>query len=417
MARTDNLKNYLTDVANAIREKTNTTDKIKASEFDDKIKGISGASEQWEWTLNNVIDFGSANPTFFKGRTYLKVLPNYLEDKCLEITNWSNAFNGCTNLTEIDINTSNGTNFERTFYNCKGIVDGEVFATNVDFSKATTLFECFLGCSSMTKSPKIDTQATNMRGVFYNCPKLAIVSEIDTSNATNLIDIFGLDAQLTIVPQLNTSKVTALEGVFRGCSSLENFPTLDCSSVTSLTNLFQNCSKLTNSQIKLVNMNTAKTINAPSMFQNCIALTSLDKTMVDASHFYNLTSFVEGCTALESVDLDFSSVNNYLATFRGCTNLKSIKTLDFTNVVNNTYLNNMFVNCTALEDVEIVAESIKVNISFINSSLLTDTSIQNIIDGLATVSTQRTLTLHADVKAKLTDEQKNTITTKNWKLA
>lgn len=66
MARTDNLKNYLTDVANAIREKTKTTDKIKASEFDDKIRGISGASEQWEWALNNVINFSSANPTFLR---------------------------------------------------------------------------------------------------------------------------------------------------------------------------------------------------------------------------------------------------------------------------------------------------------------------------------------------------------------
>lgn len=126
MARTDNLKNYLTDVANATREKTKTTDKIKASEFDDKIRGISGASEQWEWALNNVINFSSANPTFFKGNTYLKVMPNYFNEECVKITNWSNAFNGCSNLVDIDIDTSAGTNFTSTFRACTKLTDESI---------------------------------------------------------------------------------------------------------------------------------------------------------------------------------------------------------------------------------------------------------------------------------------------------
>lgn len=53
------------------------------------------------------------------------------------------------------------------------------------------------------------------------------------------------------------------------------------------------------------------------------------------------------------------------------------------------------------------------------SPLLSDTSVQNIIDCLIdlTGQTTQTLTLHADVKAKLTDEQIATITSKNWTLA
>ncbi len=45
MARTDDLRNYLTDVANSIRTKKGTTDKIIAENFDNEINGISGGLE------------------------------------------------------------------------------------------------------------------------------------------------------------------------------------------------------------------------------------------------------------------------------------------------------------------------------------------------------------------------------------
>ncbi len=75
-----------------------------------------------------------------------------------------------------------------------------------------------------------------------------------------------------------------------------------------------------------------------------------------------------------------------------------------------------FNNCNNLRKISFVAESIKWSVKF-TSAVLSDESIQSIIDGLATVETAQTLTLHADVKAKLTDEQKATITNKNWNLA
>lgn len=46
MARTDNLNNFLTDVAEAIREKKGTTETINASSFDEEIKNLpSGGGE------------------------------------------------------------------------------------------------------------------------------------------------------------------------------------------------------------------------------------------------------------------------------------------------------------------------------------------------------------------------------------
>jgi hypothetical protein len=87
--------------------------------------------------------------------------------------------------------------------------------------------------------------------------------------------------------------------------------------------------------------------------------------------------------------------------------------------------NNMFADAYALLEVRfkentigsIYSENAKV-ISFINSPVLSDASIQSIIDGLAdlTGATAQTLTLHATVGGKLTEAQKATVTAKNWTL-
>ena len=42
MAKTDNLSDFLTDVANSIRTKTGTTEQINAQDFSNKILSIKG---------------------------------------------------------------------------------------------------------------------------------------------------------------------------------------------------------------------------------------------------------------------------------------------------------------------------------------------------------------------------------------
>lgn len=91
--------------------------------------------------------------------------------------------------------------------------------------------------------------------------------------------------------------------------------------------------------------------------------------------------------------------------------------LNYSAVTNANYMNGFF-NCGALVEVRIVPNTIKLSISFANCSNLSSDTIQSIIDGLAdlTGGTAQTLTLHATVGSKLTDEQKATITAKNWEL-
>ena len=47
MSKENNLTDFLTDVADAIREKKGTTDKINPQDFSDEIKGIKTSSSIW----------------------------------------------------------------------------------------------------------------------------------------------------------------------------------------------------------------------------------------------------------------------------------------------------------------------------------------------------------------------------------
>lgn len=73
-----------------------------------------------------------------------------------------------------------------------------------------------------------------------------------------------------------------------------------------------------------------------------------------------------------------------------------------------------FLYTPKLEYIRFVPSTINFSISFQQSSVLSNESIQSIIDGLATVTSSTELTLHQTVKNKLTEEQKSVIESKGW---
>lgn len=125
----------------------------------------------------------------------------------------------------------------------------------------------------------------------------------------------------------------------------------------------------------------------------------------------------EGLKTIEIVG-DTSSVTTFGSAFRNRKNLESVLgEIDFSSSANN--ITDLFMNNQILKEFYPKAETIKVSMNLNNSPLYTDESIQAIINGLAdlTGETAKTLTLHATVKGKLTEEQIASITSKNWTLA
>ena len=130
------------------------------------------------------------------------------------------------------------------------------------------------------------------------------------------------------------------------------------------------------------------------------------------------------CHNLEYLTVDMTKVvdatggyTGFNSTFRYCYALKRI---DGQISLLNCVPENTFSLCYALEYVAFLPNSINKSLSLLDSSNLSAEGIQTLINALVTITDDvaRTLSFHEDVKAKLTDEQKATITqTKGWTLA
>ena len=122
-------------------------------------------------------------------------------------------------------------------------------------------------------------------------------------------------------------------------------------------------------------------------------------------------------TVLKKVTFNFStqSITNCFQTFGNRQALETIDgvPLDFSsNTTNNIQ---PFVNCYSLKNFKVVKNSINKTFLVAHSNLLSTDTIQSIIDGLATVSTAQTLTLHNNLK--ILQSQVDSANAKGWTVA
>lgn len=128
-----------------------------------------------------------------------------------------------------------------------------------------------------------------------------------------------------------------------------------------------------------------------------------------------MTSTFSNCGILEEVVLNFSTKNivSYENAFPNSRKLKKITgVLDFSSATSTIW---MFDNCLNLKEVTFAPNTLSISISLHSSSNLTSESVQSIIDGLATVETAKTLTLHKNVK--ILQSQVDSANAKGWTVA
>ena len=200
---------------------------------------------------------------------------------------------------------------------------------------------------------------------------------------------------------------------FFAYSSMAEFPSgLDTSNSTSFNSMFANCTNLVTSPV----IDTAKGKDFTNMYNgdsNLAGTVELDLSSINGS--YTVSSLFQNCGKVEKVILkNARGIVNLIYTFFGCKSLVTIEgSIDLSAT---TSTNNAFARCDSLKDIRFVAGSIRVSISFSESEVLSNESTQSILDGLADLTgvTTQTLTLHKNIV--LTDEQKATISSKNWTL-
>ena len=145
MATNNNLQDFLTDIANAIRTKTQTTEPINAQDFSAKILNIQtgGGGEN---TLKKLLDATkSASSLFFNysGTTVEGLIqPNDTEN----VTNMGSMCSYCSNITTIpQLNTSKVNSIDGMFYNCSKLTT----IPALDVSKVKYATNTFNNCTNL----------------------------------------------------------------------------------------------------------------------------------------------------------------------------------------------------------------------------------------------------------------------------
>ena len=151
MAKTDNLGDFLKDIADSIRTKTGTTELINAQDFSDKILSIqTGGGEN---TLKKLLD----------------------------------AIKSCYYL----------------FFNYQGISVDDLIQPN-DTENVTNMGSMFYNCNNLTAVPLLDTsKVKNMSQMFWQCNNLQTIPAFDCSNVTNMNNIFASCSSLKSILMTN----------------------------------------------------------------------------------------------------------------------------------------------------------------------------------------------------------------------
>lgn len=243
MARTNNLTNFLTDVASAIKTKTGDSTAIPASQFDTKITNIStGHLDNTEYQeANDDLD------DILEGSTPTTIYP----------PDWSQI------------------GYEDT---PQGIIDG--------FNYAKEIYDNW------------DSSVISLNNKFYNNKKLMIFPSVDTSNVINMQQAFAYSSLFSI-PLIDTRKVTDFKYAFRGCIFTE-IPLLDFSSGGSFTGMFVNCDNLV--EIPTFNFSTTKRYSMSSMFSSCTSLKNVP--LLDIKNVNDISNMFSNCSSLTDESLN-----------------------------------------------------------------------------------------------------------------
>ena len=280
MAKNDNLKDFLTDVADAIREKKGSTDPINPQDFSSEIASIQSGGDIWGF---DTIGYSPQNIPMKEWVEYSKLkMEQFTPSNALTI-----------------------------FKNDRGLH----FAPLVDLSGITSMVEMFYGCYSLVVVPLYDTSnVMNMSSMFKYCSALTTIPQLDTSKVTHMSQMFNGCSSLTTIPQLDTSKVTNMGQMFIYCSALTTIPQFDVSSLTNMYLTFSGCTSLQFALIKNIGKSTLTTYDfsgATVWGENSDEIPDARQSLIDSLITY---SYDRASNGMETATIKLSATTKALLT-------------------------------------------------------------------------------------------------------
>lgn len=379
MARINNLTNFLTDIATAIKSKTGRNTNITPSNFDTEILSIASdlGSKNISISSNGTSTYQASNDNldgYSSVAITTNVQPN-LQSKTVSPTtseqtvSADNNYDGLSQVTvsaiqtetkTVNPSTSNVTVTPSSNKYLSGVtvnavdntIDNNIVASNikkdVSILGVTGTYDnsSSLGTKTITENGTYNASSDSVDGysqVTVNVPNsgssftitngrylFAYGSRIECydellalfQNVTNVSDMFyNATVPSSIdLSKLNKFNITDMSYMF-SYSDLKDadLTKLDTSSVTTMYSMFSSIKGVTS--LDLSNFDTSNVTDMRSLFQFSSVLTQLDLSNFNTSKVTSMSSMFWSLYYLQELDIsnfDFSGVTSYGSIFKNC---------------------------------------------------------------------------------------------------
>lgn len=365
MAKNDNLKDFLTDVADAIREKKGTTDLINPQDFSSEITSIQSGGRDWS-------EIGyDAEPSFIQdGFDYAKQIKDNWDDSKANV---SYKFKDDNNLIFLPhLNYDNATNIAAMCYQSRNLI----------YVDSIVAPKCTVGLS-----------------LFESCTSLRGIREIYLPICTSFLNLFK-GTNLSKLVLYSTGNVSIFDSFVQDCKSLKIL-IIDITSAISCISLANGASSL--NKVTLVG-DAVNVNNFLRAFQETNITEMHELNSISATNMYAMFYL---CKYLQKIhSIDFTSVTNAAEFVGGCGNLRYllIKNLGKSSLTSYAF-NTATKWGVANEEIPDARQS------------LIDSLITYSYDRASAGMDTATITLSANTKALLTEDEIAQITAKGFTIA
>ena len=407
MAKTDNLSDFLTDVANAIRTKKGTTGTINAQNFSSEIASIETDNPYIATTTTEMSQYLASKYdgaiVRYTGTTGTYTQNMLYKVKAVSANEW--VFDELITPVGSTTKTENGT------YDVKEYAEVVV---NVPIGITPT------GSIDITSNGTVDV--TNYASANVN---VANQNPYTAANATEMAQYLASKYYGAVVKYTGTTGTYTngrLYKVIQVTSNEYAFEEL-ITPVGSTTKTENGTYDVKEYAEVVVNVpsggNTLKNLldatkSGYYLFYEYKG-TSVDD-LIQPSDTENVTAMnamFSNCRNLTTIPLlNTSNVTTMHNMFFNCGKLTTVPALNVSNVVGT---NNMFYNCTNLKS--ILMTNIGTDLDISASTKFERSDLVTILNNLKTVVSSKTLAMGATNLAKLTNEDKAIATNKGWTLA
>lgn len=315
----------LTNIGDAIREKTSTTDLIMPKDMPSKIRSISSGGGVDLNSLRNkqyriIVDQANMHNQYIEYKLDTGGIDTF-PHKSTDSADHLYANNGLVGfiielkpmegykIGSAKVHSDTGM-FDDTTVDGSGTFNDYLIGGDIHITEATPA----------TKATGIDFE--NYMSKWYNSTYSSMTELTETTK--NIITDPGIKAIS------DRGSDPSMDSMFATCLDLISIPKIlvDSSDVVSMNRMFNDCNKL--EKIDLSGLNTSKVNDISRMFDNCNQLKSVDMSTINTTSITTYGNIFNYCNNLEVLDLSGSFiikstiVDRYDSLINSCSKLKYI---------------------------------------------------------------------------------------------